>query len=83
MIRFEKYNFTVTSSFLVFFNCIIKDALINFWGIILIENTPKRRILCVRENPVVCFKNHNKYQCNFIDLYFSSQIYASCECKHL
>ena len=35
----------------VFFNCIIEDVLINILGVILIENTPKPRILCVRENP--------------------------------
>ena len=36
-----------------FFNCISKDALINFLGVILIENAPECRILCVRENPVM------------------------------
>ena len=54
MIRFES-----TISLLrklkrfLFLNCIIEDALINFrgGGYILIENAPKCRILCFRENP--------------------------------
>ena len=40
--------------FLIFFwNCVIEDTLINFLGVILIENAPKRKILCVRENPAL------------------------------
>ena len=35
--------------FLFFLNCVMEDTLINFWGVILIETAPKRRILCVRE----------------------------------
>ena len=40
----------LTSDFLFIGNCIIKEALVNFL-VILIENVPKRMILCVRENP--------------------------------
>ena len=45
----------LTRDFLVFWNCFIGSALITFFVVILIENAPKRRILCVRENPVNTF----------------------------
>ena len=37
--------------FLLFWSCVLEDTLINFLGVNLIENVPKRRILCVRESP--------------------------------
>ena len=47
MIHFESTTSLLrklTGDFL-FFSCVIKDTLINFLGVILIENAPKRRIL--------------------------------------
>ena len=42
-----------------YFNCVIEDTLINFLGVLLIENAPKRSVLCVRENPeVFCLKSN-------------------------
>ena len=50
MIRFESIISvlkTLTIDFFLFFlNCVIKDTLINFLGVILFENVPKHRFLC-------------------------------------
>ena len=35
----------------LFWNCLIKEAVVNFLGVILIENAPKRMILRLKENP--------------------------------
>ena len=45
-------------------DCVIEDTLINFWGVILIEKEPKRRILCVREKP--CIHVYGKTHLNSI-----------------
>ena len=62
--HFESTNYTVEETyerFLVclFFNCVMEDALIIFWGVVLIKYVPKCRILCIREILITIFTQPN------------------------